>query len=69
MVLEASLVNVCRDIVVNDVKIVMVAPANHVKIMVSVSAQVVVPTHANVQQVMMDPIANKVCPLQNSSDN
>ncbi len=48
MVLEDLLVNVHLDLVVNDVKIEMVVLVNHVKIMVFVSAQVVVHIHVNV---------------------
>ncbi len=61
IILVDSLVNVHLDTVVNDVKIGMVALVNHVKIMVFVSAQVVVHIHANVQQVLKDQLVNNVC--------
>jgi hypothetical protein len=65
MVLEVLLVNVHLDTVVNDVKIEMVVPVNHVKIMVFASIQVVVHIHVNVRQVMTDQLANNVYQFKN----
>lgn len=63
MVLVDLLVNVQPDTVVNDVKIEMVAPVNHVKTMVFVLVQVVVRIYVSVPLVTMDRIANKVCSI------
>ena len=53
-------VNVLQDTVANDVKIEMVVPVNHVKIVVFVLVQVVVHMYANVVAVLKDRIVNKV---------
>jgi hypothetical protein len=60
MELVVLLVNVLLDIVVNDVKIKMVALVNHVKIVVFVLIQLVVDIYVNAVAALKDQIVNKV---------